>query len=422
VNIGTIARWLFITAIIALALFIPFSIAGATIAAGFGLLAWILSSIARRREASNTASILHDPLLHASALLVVSASLSVIMSEDFTRAYKDWGSYWILSVCFLMAANLVVRRSRESAFWVLFLSTTLSCLVAFVQRAGGFDMWFIHIRGMHRVASTLFTMTFAGILYVVIVFGISVALRRGISLRSAIVLWTGLAIQFAAILLTVTRGAWVALFAGLVTVCVLVRSKTVVVASAVLIVAVLVFAFMAPKDSRRIISPTMVTKQNDVNIQTRLVLWDIARDLIKQYPALGVGMGDFTIEADKRVGERKPLTTTDAHNIYLQVLATRGLFGFLPFALFWVVMFRSLFSVKAGSQRGSLQWHYAAGAIGATVAVLFGALTENNLDDEEVFIAYMFVVGLALSARYAVPPAARGAKETGAGAAKVDRR
>jgi hypothetical protein len=35
------------------------------------------------------------------------------------------------------------------------------------------------------------------------------------------------------------------------------------------------------------------------------------------------------------------------------------------------------------------------------VAILFGALTENNIDDAEVFIAFMFVVGLARSAEYA---------------------
>ena len=62
------------------------------------------------------------------------------------------------------------------------------------------------------------------------------------------------------------------------------------------------------------------------------------------------------------------------------------------------------------------------GSIGATVAVLFGALTENNLNDEEVFIAYMFVVGLALSARYTLPSDARGATKTDAGADIVDRR
>jgi O-antigen ligase len=143
-------------------------------------------------------------------------------------------------------------------------------------------------------------------------------------------------------------------------------------------------------------------KEIDIHAGTRLVLWDVAWDLFKKHPLLGVGMGDYSTEADKLIGERFVTTTTDSHNVYLQVLATRGLVGFLPFVLFWVVVLRSLFQLKSRSARGSASWHYAVGAIGATVAMLFGALTENNMDDEEVFIAYMFILGLVFSGEYAL--------------------
>jgi O-antigen ligase len=100
------------------------------------------------------------------------------------------------------------------------------------------------------------------------------------------------------------------------------------------------------------------------------------------------------------VGDRTVTTTTDTHNVYLQLLATRGIVGFLPFVFFWWVILRSLFRLRGQVPKGSLEWHYAVGAIGATVAILFGALTENNVDDEEVFIAFMFILGLARSAEY----------------------
>jgi O-antigen ligase len=409
VNLSSISHRLFQFAFVALALFIPFSIAGANIAIGFGLLAWLLSAIASRgQERIPERAPLRDPLVLASILLVVSAIPSVLISENFSRAYKDWRSYWLLLICFLVAVNLASSRMREAAFWVLFSSTTISCLVAFAQRAGGFDFWFVHIGSMHRVGGTLYTMTFAGILYQVIVLSLAVALRRGLSPRNAAILWLGLGIQFVAILLTVTRGAWVALFAGLATVCILVRNRVVVAASVVLVSVVLVFAFVTARDSGRNVSPTLLSKHVDIHAGTRLVLWDVAWDLFKQHPIVGVGMGDYSEQADELVGDREVTTTTDSHNVYLQVLATRGLVGFLPFVLFWVVVLRALFRVKRRSERGSLEWAYAVGAIGATVAVLFGALTENNVDDEEVFIAYMFVVGLALSAAYA--PLSRGNK------------
>jgi O-antigen ligase len=424
VNLDATFHRLFQLALAALALFIPFSIAGANIAIGFGLLAWLLCGLAARAGANSRGitdarppSVLRDPLLPASALLVISALPSVFISDNFTRAVKDWRSYWLLLIYFLVAANLVRQRMREAAFWILFASTTISCLVAFVQRAGGVDWWFIHMGGKHRVESTLYTMTFAGILYQVIVLNFAVALRKGWNARwTPIVLWSGLGVQFVAIILTVTRGAWVALFAGLTAVCVMIRSKTVLAVSAVAVAAILTFAFLTGEDSDRYVSPSRLTQHIDVHAGTRLVLWDIAWDLFKQHPVLGVGMGDYSTEADELVGDRTVTTTTDTHNVFLQVLATRGLVGFIPFVIFWVVVLRSLFRVKRGSVRDSLEWHYAVAAIAVTVAILFGALTENNVDDEEVFIAYLFVLGLALSARYAAGPGAvkaTDASETG---------
>jgi O-antigen ligase len=424
VNLDHVSHRLFQFAFVALAMFVPFSIAGANIAIGFGLMAWLLAAIATRRggtsysRESGRPKIRRDPMLIAATLLAVSALPSVFMSENLTRAVHDWRSYWLLSIYFLVAANLAAHGMREAAYWTLFASTTISCLVAFVQRAGGIDFWFIHLSGKHRVESTLFTMTFAGILYQAIVLNLAVALRKHREWRHSLVLWVGLAVQLVAIVLTVTRGAWVALFAGLATVCILVRNRTVVALSAAALAAVLIFAFVTARDTGRNVSPLLLFQEVDIHAGTRLVLWDIAWDLFRAHPILGVGMGDYSVEADKLVGDRTVTTTTDTHNVYLQILATRGLVGFLPFVFFWWVVFRSLFQIKARAAKGSIEWHYAVGVIGVTVAILFGALTENNVDDEEVFIAYMFILGLARSVEYASRASGR---NSNAGAESGDR-
>ena len=87
----------------------------------------------------------------------------------------------------------------------------------------------------------------------------------------------------------------------------------------------------------------------------------------------------------------------DSHNIYLQTLATRGLVGFIPFVAFWIVVFQVLFRSRRQTERNSIGFNLVSGVMGATVAVLIGALTENNLDDSEVYIAYMFLLGMARS-------------------------
>ncbi len=424
VTLEIISHRLVCVALFALALFIPFSIAGANFAIGIGLFAWLLSALASRttrprldgartdiaRAQPGWRQITGDPLLVASVLLVASAVPSVLVSGHIARAFKDWTSYWLFAVYFLVAANAAPRRIRGALLWTLFASMTLSCLVAFAQRAGGVDLGFVHIRGEHRVGSTLFTMTFAGILYQMLVLYFALALRRGAREGPRAVLWAGLMLQFLALLLTVTRGAWLAFGAGLITVCALLRGRLAIATSAVALAAVFVFASVTARDSGRNVSPALLTRQVDIHAATRLVLWDVAWDLFKANPILGVGMGDYSSAADSLVGDRFVTTTTDTHNVYLQILATRGLVGFLPFAFFWVVVFRALLRMKRGLARGSIDWHLVVGGIAVSAAVLVGALTENNVDDEEVFIAYLFLLGLARSAVYASP---KEAKDTG---------
>jgi O-antigen ligase len=398
----TNSRRLFRFAFVSLALFIPFSIAGANFAIGLGALAWLFFALARRDRLyermgrSGDLNVQHDPLLLAALVLALSALPSALMSEDLPRALKDWKSYWLLFVHFLVAANIARVHSRGGAFWVLFASATLSCLLAFVQRAGGVDWGFIHIGGERRVGGTLYTMTFAGILYQLVVFFAAVALGAAIPARARLILLAGAAVQFVAVLFTMTRGAWVAVVAGLLTACLLIRNRAVAAFASILVVGLVAFSSFYGRDQGRTLSlPALLESSADRNVSTRLVLWDVAWDLFKAHPIMGVGMGDYEAEAKKLVAGREVRTTVDSHNVYLQILSTRGLVGFIPFVAFWVVLFRELFRAKRARPRGTVEWGYAVGAIAVTVAVLVGALTELNIDDEEVFIAFMLLTGLA---------------------------
>lgn len=388
----------------AFALFVPFSIAGMNIACAFGALAWVLFALLRR-PAPGVASLRTDPLALASVLLVVSALPSVAISQDAARAVKDWSSYWQLLIVFWVAYNVRAVHMREAAFWTLAASSSVACLVALVQRAGGMDLGFIHIPAEFRVGGTLYTMTFAGILYQLIVLNCALLLARGIATRARIFLATAVGLQFVAIMLTMTRGAWMALIGGLVALCVLVRNRVVTWTATALVAAVVLFSLFNFHQQGRSI-PELVRTGLDKDASTRVVLWDIAWDLFVAHPLLGVGMGDYTIEADRLLAGRKVTTTVDTHNVYLHILATRGLVGFVPFVFFWFVWLRELLRWRRRFEPGSLDHQYAVGAIAATVAVLLGALTELNIDDSEVFMTFMFTTGLALSARTVQSPAA----------------
>lgn len=376
-----------------LALFIPFSIAGDNFALGFGGLAWAMWVIDRRGT-----RVRPDGLAVAAIVLALSALPSVFLSVDFARAIRDWEDYWELAICFLVGAHIARVYARETAFRALAFSGTMACCLAFVQRAGGLHLGPIHIGPQHRASGTLYTMTFAGVLYQLIVFTAAAAMAKRFASKRLLLLGVAGA-ELVALMITMTRGAWLACVVGIVVLCLLLRRRTLIVASAVGIAALVVFSFAFSHDQGRTLSVTsMAESKPDRNVSTRLVLWNVAWQMFRQHPLFGVGMGDYTLEANKLIGDRKVMTTVDAHNVYLQLLATRGLFGFIPFVVFFVVLVRSLARIFARAGPGTLERCYAAGALAATAAILVGALTENNVDDAEVLIAFMFLVGIARSA------------------------
>jgi O-antigen ligase len=386
-----------------LAFFVPFSISGANISIMIGFLAVILSVIAVPSARQRIARMGTDPMLFAGALLVVSALPSVIMSDNTRRALNDWESYWLLLIYFFAAYGLSSWRLRRAVFWILFGSASLSCLVALFEYRGGIDFFFVHIPARPRPAGTLFIMTFAGILYQLITVNFCVLFRRGRFSRLEWLLTGGLVLQVIGLFLTLTRGAWLALAAGLSTASVILRKRGPVAVLAILIAAVVAFAAGDSRVRRKIISiPRSLHAPTDVNVSTRYVLWDVSWQLIKRHPILGVGMGDYTTEAEKLIGDRHVETATDSHNVYLQVLATRGLVGFLPFVFFWIVLFRTLWRTRSpaaapAAGATSFHRHFASGVFAAAVALLIGALTENNIDDSEVFTAFMLLAGMAKS-------------------------
>ena len=383
---------LFQFAFLALALFIPFSIAGENIAIGFSVLAWLLWLAATRQWPR-----LAHPLFIASVVLTLSALPSLFMSEERHRAFVDWESYWQLLIVFMVGAHIARVGVRERSCAVLLASAVASSCVAFIQRAGGLHVGPIHIGSEHRVSSTLFTMTFAGILCQIIVF-IAALAAAPIKTRWRTLITAAAFLMFVALLLTMTRGAWIAVFAGLIAVCVLLRSRVLALATVLAIAVMFLYTHHYRNDQGRTLAvDTFATEQADRNVATRLVLWDISWKMFLDHPLLGVGMGDYSREAEKRLAERHVRTTVDSHNIYLQILATRGLVGFIPFVAYWVVLVMTLWKLARRAVKGSLARHYAIGALGATAAVLVGALTENNIDDAEVFAAFMFLAGLALA-------------------------
>lgn len=123
----------------------------------------------------------------------------------------------------------------------------------------------------------------------------------------------------------------------------------------------------------------------------RILIWQSAWKMFKDYPILGVGLGQYTENYQKKYisPQAKEPKLGHAHNNFMQMLAENGIVGFAGFVtMFGYIIFKNLlawFKVKNV---------YALMIVSATVCLLLQGFTEYNVGNSAVIKMYWLVLGL----------------------------
>ena len=118
-----------------------------------------------------------------------------------------------------------------------------------------------------------------------------------------------------------------------------------------------------------------------------------------EHPVIGVGIGNYNtnyLQYSRELGMDPRNQTRSAHSLYLELLAERGLVGFLTFAFIVYLAYRSLFSAKKElSSHGLHELAALYGALGIGLAAYFVAA----LFLHDAYIRYFWIlIGLVWSA------------------------
>jgi O-antigen ligase len=270
--------------------------------------------------------------------------VSLLVAQDVTLALFEL--LLLLEACLLYfyIANRV-RTNQDVLFIVLLLM--MACLVEsaimiimrFTVTAS--TVWnlpiHLHIDGLShdgfmRIGGTVGSSNFA-------------AAYLSISLASAAsVLFTNvgraykwlaiavLALGGVALILTFSRGGWIALFLAITLLCLVVWHRRGLswkaAIGAVLILALLYLPFHS------VISARMLGDDRG-SAQSRIPLMRLAFRMIEDNPVLGVGINNFTVSMDRYLtSEFRRDWLFTVHNKYLLVLAETGIFGLMAFLAF----------------------------------------------------------------------------------------
>jgi O-antigen ligase len=202
-------------------------------------------------------------------------------------------------------------------------------------------------------------------------------------------LLAAIALVSAAILLSLSRGAFLGLAAGFIVFVLTDRRRIQVTLTAGLLAAIGILLVIHSNPQR--FHEAVSLKQNvaQENVSTRFGAWGAAGRLASEHPLLGVGPGNFQFHYNELTGQ--PLgtfTLTVAHNALLDVGAELGLLAMSLLALYLVLAFIRL--------TGALQRGYGDPAYVRTLRIsLTIAIVSAMFLSEQYFLPFWLLGGLA---------------------------
>ena len=325
---------------------------------------------------------------------------SVLASMDVMTSLDGLGElYSLLS----FALGVFLLRDASDVRWLLrvlcgmFVALSLFGLGQYYL--GGFE-------GLHeRITGPLsHYQTFAGILLIGNVMLFASLITRGRHRKWWI--WPSLLVINWALLLTLTRGAWVATVVAfaLGAIWVLSRRSFKILGAVVLILAT-VFLISAPNLLRQRVA-SIVDLQDPSNYD-RLCMLEAGLYMISERPFFGLG--------PEMVQHRYPIyrhptaprqQTPHLHNALLQLAAERGLLSLAAyFALFWISIRRAWVAYGTEGRRLGPSASIYVGVILALLAFNVAGLFENNWEDTEVqrLVLCLLSIPIALASPRAAP-------------------
>ncbi len=363
---------------------------------GFTLLAWLLQGMARRRI------VFHPPPLTWPLLAFVwVCGLSLTQASSWREGVTEWMKWVEFAVLYLLGAQVLNRRSNRIVIASLVLAGIAQAGIGAYQFLGqvGPEAFTLSSRFLRAYGTFQQPNPYAGYLGYLAPPAVSLAValggrwwasRRPRDLAAA----AGWAVSGGAlgagILMSWSRGAWIALTASMVVVAGLRsrRSTAAILAAGLLLVLLTTLAgtgWLPNSVVSRIsnLGSTLVgsdlaqTEITDANFSVleRLAHWQAGIRMFEDHPWLGVGIGNFGVTYTAYAPPHWYEPLGHAHNIFINFLAETGALGLGAFGVFWLAI--GWLTGRQAIRGNSYQRALALGILGTWVYLSIHSIFDN---------------------------------------------
>jgi O-antigen ligase len=359
--------------LIGLAAALQVSIAAAGICLGITLTFWVLSLVVQHQRVQVPGMFV--PLLVYAAVTLVSSAFAIDPRASFIDDKQ------LILFLIVPAVYHLARGPRASMVLTVVITVgALSALIGIVQYG------VLQYDSLGRRPEGLLThyMTYSGLLVLVI----GAAAARALFSTDRIWPLIMMPALVVALVLTLTRGAWVGACAAVALLLALRDFRFVTV----LPIIAAIFIAVAPSQITERASSMFDLK--DPTIRDRVTMLRIGGRMIRDYPLTGVGPNMIQRRyADYRDNDQSPINP-HLHNVPVQIAAERG----LPALGVWIWFIVVLIVDLTRRLKRAREPYLPAAALAATVGMLAAGLFEYNFGDSEFLMLFLVLITLPYAA------------------------
>lgn len=382
---------------------------GADLLLALLLAAWLAQGVARRRIV-----LPRPPLLWPLLALLASLSLSLLRAPSYREGLPELFKWLQVLALYLAVVALLPRRRVGWLIAGLLAAAAAQALLGLYQflTQTGPDAFVLLGRFMRAYGTFRQPNPYAGYLGLIAPLAVSLTLwawsnRQRSGLKLSLALSAAAAVICLGLLVSWSRGAWLAFAVALVVVVLAHSRRAAPVVLALAVAAGLALSIFGATD---LLPPSVTGRLSDLqeyvglidvartevtdanfSVVERIAHWQAALAMWTDHPWLGVGAGNYAVVYDQYNLPRWYEPLGHAHNIYLNFAAEAGLLGLLAYLWLWLASLWQALRGAAASDR--LTAAVAAGILGGLTA----ATVHNFFDNlwvQHIYLTLALLLGL----------------------------
>jgi O-antigen ligase len=302
------------------------------------------------------------------------------------------------------------KRLRKMGFFIIIFGT-LMAFFGIIQRLSGADSIYGLRPSPHAIPFASFVNRHHFASFMLMTLGVTLSLLYGKALvkeKQLLGIFAAILMSLA-IIFTGSRGGLLSFFGVLIFVVVAhilnkdetetenPKNKFAIIGGSFILVLVLIFGVLYLGGSDSLMRSVGIGEGLKEDFSTgRFHIWQIALQIIRDYPIFGVGLDAFGVAYTKYDTSNGSMAIFRAHNDYLQILADAGIIGFACVIGFIVLLFKKGLPIMSKS-KDRFRKSLSIGSLGGCLGILIHSFFDFPLRTPSNMLFFLTLATLAVA-------------------------